>query len=284
MKKSVALFLLSLLFYCHLSGQNQKNIDTDSVSTSEYNQEWDFYFNYRDNKPISIALDLGYQRVAPLAEFPYFVWVSFKINMPLADGLCSDEESKKLWEIEDSLCRVFKRHKKVDFVGRLTSDGARDIYFYLADTLNYQKDIREVLSKYPYYEYDYGTNTDPGWNFYLKFLYPKPIQYQSILNRRMVDDLDNQGDNLTLKRDVFHWIYFKTVSDRENFLLKIKNDLFTVVDKDEDNKYNGYPYRLHLKRSDKVDWDSVDDYVLYLWQVAKDCGGTYDSWETTFQR
>jgi hypothetical protein len=283
-KKSRIFFLVLFLFYCHFSGQGQGKNDSDSISGIGYNSDWDFYFSSRNNKPVSIALDLGYQKIAPLKYLPNFVWVSIKMNKPLKDGLCSEDESKLLWQIEDSLFRVFKWHIKTGLVGRLTTDGARDIYYYMGDIYNYDKFIKEVFSKYPNYQFDFGTKPDSGWDFYSKFLYPKPLQYQGIINRRMVDDLDNQGDNLSQPREVFHWIYFKTQNDREIFLSKIKNNGFTVIDKDIDNKYETFPYRLHIKRMDKVDWESVDDYVSYLWQLAKECNGNYDSWETIFQR
>jgi hypothetical protein len=40
------------------------------------------------------------------------------------------------------------------------------------------------------------------------------------------------------------------------------------------------PYQLRLSRKDKVDPESVDSYVLDLWQKAKDADGEYDGWET----
>ncbi len=35
---------------------------------------------------------------------------------------------------------------------------------------------------------------------------------------------------------------------------------------------------LSLERNDPVDSQSVDDYVLYLWQKAQDAHGDYDGW------
>jgi len=33
-------------------------------------------------------------------------------------------------------------------------------------------------------------------------------------------------------------------------------------------------------REDKVDYDSVDEYVLPLWSLAVEHDGNYDGWET----
>jgi len=44
------------------------------------------------------------------------------------------------------------------------------------------------------------------------------------------------------------------------------------------------PFRLHVRRIDKVDQNSVDEYVIYLWKLANDCNGDYDGWETSIEK
>jgi regulator of RNase E activity RraB len=108
--------------------------------------------------------------------------------------------------------------------------------------------------------------------------------FRSIQNRRVVDQLEKGGDKLTKAREVDHWLYFKTEKDRETFLLKIKTEGFSIVDKDFDNSLGTLPYRLHIKRVDKVDLESVDIYVIHLWELATECNGDYDGWETSVEK
>jgi len=35
---------------------------------------------------------------------------------------------------------------------------------------------------------------------------------------------------------------------------------------------------------DKVNLESVDEYVLSLWQFAEECNGDYDGWETSVEK
>lgn len=257
---------------------------TTSVPTVEHQEQWEFYFSNVNDKLGSLLVDLGLHKVAPIADKPNVVWVSIKMNKPREDGLSSQEESVLLGEIEDALVdKIVSKHNAI-YAGRLTSAGDRDLYFYFGDTTLYDKTISEVMIAYPRYEFDFGSKEDKEWGGYFDFLYPLPQQFQSIQNRRVIEQLEKEGDKLTQEREVFHWIYFKSDSDREKFLEKIKNDNFSIVSKDSDESWGEFAYRLEIKRIDKVDQNSVDEYVIYLWKLADEIGGEYDGWETSIEK
>jgi hypothetical protein len=99
----------------------------------------------------------------------------------------------------------------------------------------------------------------------------------------VIDNLEKNGDTLAKARPVDHWIYFKTEQDKRQFRDRIKNDGFAIISDDHDSSLGDNPYRLHISRVDKVDQDSVDEYVIYLWQLASECNGDYDGWETSIE-
>jgi len=257
--------------------QNQQPAD-------QYKPEWDFYFSDVDDVLGSIYVDLGLHKIAPLKDKPDMVWVSVKMKNPRNDGLSSSEEYDILISIEDLLVNVMIERNNAIFAGRLTSNGNRDFYFYIGDVSLYDKAISAAMVTFPNYEYDFGIIDDPEWSNYFDFLYPLPNQYQSIENRRVIACLQKEGDNLTKERPVDHWIYFKDEIDRDNFLSKIKNDGFDIIDNDYDARFGELAFRLHISRIDKVDYNSVDDYVLKLWKFAGECGGEYDGWETSVEK
>lgn len=249
-----------------------------------HKEEWEFYFSNINDKLGSLFVDLGIRKVAPIADKPNVVWVSIKMNNPRENGLSSQEESEKLGDIEDAMVEKISFKHNAIYVGRLTSAGDRDLYFYFGDTTHYDKTISEVMVAYPKYQFDFGSKEDKDWGGYFDFLYPLPQQFQSIQNRRVIEQLENGGDNLTKEREVFHWIYFKSESDREKFLDKIKDDKFSTIDKGSDKSWGEFAYQLQLMRVDKVDQNSVDEYVIYLWKLANEIGGKYDGWETSIEK
>jgi uncharacterized protein (TIGR01619 family) len=263
---------------------NSEKPTTTSQPTVGHQEEWEFYFSNVNDKLGSLFVDLGLHKVAPIADKPNVVWVSIKMNKPREDGLSSQEESGLLGDIEDALVEeIVSKHKAI-YVGRLTSAGDRDLYFYFGDTTLYDETISEVMVAYPKYQFDFGSKEDKEWNGYFDFLYPLPQQFQSIQNRRVIEQLEKGGDKLTKEREVFHWIYFKSDSDREKFLEKIKNDNFSIVSKDSGKSWEEFAYQLRIKRIDKVDQNSVDEYVIYLWELANEIGGDYDGWETSIEK
>ncbi len=250
----------------------------------EYDEEWDFYFSNADDIIGSFYIDLGLAKVAPLESYSNLIWVSVKMNNPQSDGLSSNEESNTLYQIEDRLKDFINKKHQAIYTGRLTSNGKRDFYFYFVDSFLHDKTISESMIAFPYYEYDFGIKEDIKWDHYFEFQYPLPRQFQSIQNRRVLYQLEKNGDTLVKERRVDHWLYFKTSVDKEIFLQKITNDGFNIGDDDYDVQYGASPYRLRIFRTDKVDFDNIDDYTLYLWELSQICNGEYDGWETSVEK
>jgi hypothetical protein len=201
---------------------------------------------------------------------------------PREDGLSSDEEFKTLLEIEDQLQEhITSQHNSI-YIGRLTTDGRRDYYFYAGDTMLYDKTISDAMVAYPLYSFEFGIK-DRDWKLYLDFMYPNRRQFESIQNRRVIDILEKKGDKLIKARPVYHWIYFKSDGDRNLFLSKIEHLGFDIIGMDETTSFGKFPYKLVISRINMVDWKSVDGYVLELCELARECNGNYDGLETSVE-
>jgi uncharacterized protein (TIGR01619 family) len=268
-----------------LFGKKEQEIQSEKlIANLVHEEEWDFYFSNVDDIIGSFYVDLGLAKVAPLNDKPNLIWLSLKMNNPREDGLSSNDEFDKLAAIEDRLQEfVSSKHNSI-YVGRLTSNNHRDFYFYFGDTTFYDKTISEAMVAFPSYTYEFGFKEDKEWETYLEFIYPNPRQYQSIQNRRVVENLQSNGDPLTKQRQVDHWIYFKTQNDRQTFLIKIKDEGFQIINECTIEDDSDLPYSLQIARVDNVDINSVNDYTLNLWELAGECNGDYDGWETSIEK
>jgi uncharacterized protein (TIGR01619 family) len=248
-----------------------------------YKEDWDFYFSNVDDKPGSFYLDLGLNQIAPVGKMPNFFYVSLKMNDPREDGLSSNREYEALIHIEDTLVKSLKNKHDIIYVGRLTSNGTRDFYFYASDTLLIEKAISESLVQFPNYEYDFEIKDNKDWSYYLSFIYPSPKQLQSIFNRRVIENLEKNGDKLTEPREVNHWIFFRTTEGREKYIKNVKEKGFKVEDIYNADQDNDFKYKLRISRVDNIGHQDVDDYVFYLWELANELDGDYDGWETSVE-
>jgi uncharacterized protein (TIGR01619 family) len=256
----------------------------ENSEESGYTQEFDFYFTNVDDKIGSMFVDLGIYSYAPVNDRPNLVWISLKLNTPNEDGLTTSEESNFLYDLEDKLEQELGEKHNGIFVGRLTSNGKRDYYYYLENPMLYDKTISEVMVEYPSYTFDYGNKIDAEWNTYFNLLYPSDREMQCLTNRRVVDNLEKNGDPLTKERQVDHWIYFNNNSDRENYINRILQENFKVESSEIDTDSENEQYTLQISRIDNVDLDNVNEYVLFLWELANENNARYDGWETSIEK
>lgn len=249
-----------------------------------YEQQWDFYFSNVDDKPGSFYLDMGLNQIAPVDKMHHFFSVCVRMNEPREDGLSSRSEYETLCDMEDLLVNNLTNRHNIIYVRRLTSNGTRDFYFYTSDPTLIDKTVSESLIRFPKYEYDFEVKDDRDWSYYIDFIYPSPSQVQSILNRRVIDNLEKHGDKLNQPREVNHWIYFKTKEDREKFVEQVKENGFTIENTDTiPDSDKEFKHSLQISRVDPVTQSDVDDYVLFLWGLANELGGNYDGWETSIE-
>jgi uncharacterized protein (TIGR01619 family) len=253
------------------------------MEQTHHEPDWEFHFRSVDHKPGSIAVDLGLAKIAPVAEKPNLLQVSVQMVDPRPDGLSSLQETIVLQSLEDDLEEVLREYCKATYAGRLTANGYRKVYFYMGEPNGYAEHVQQVMQHYNGHGYTAKLTKDENWSRYFNFLYPEPEQLQSIKNRKVLEELESNGDDLSKARQVDHWIYFKTAEDRASFLQSIATENYSVVTSDYLASSEDYPHRLHISRTDKIDQLSIDKVVLLLRRLAQKHNGDYDGWETSIE-
>ncbi|MES3024777.1 MAG: DUF695 domain-containing protein [Pseudomonadota bacterium] len=238
---------------------------------------WDFYAISVDDKPASIFVDLGIELRAPLDTLPYLAYVKLFMNTPRSDGLSSSDEFDILVEIEAAiekqLCGEF-----VEYVGRNTSGGCREFYFYVASPAGWGDKVAQVIAPFLGYRFETGFRDDPDWSFYQHFLRPNPIERQRIENRRVCEALERHGDKLVSAREIDHWCYFPDVASADAFLADVEALGFQLRRKallDDGPSRHG----LQVFRIDVPSESEIDAVTLPIYEAALRHGGEYDGWE-----
>jgi regulator of RNase E activity RraB len=236
-----------------------------------------------NEKLSSIFLDLGIRPKAPDPNKPWLAWIWVYMKSPREDGLSESNESDLpgLHAIESALIDTFPEKLQGVVVGRITTDGRKEFYYYVSSADGIEESIHKYMKKFPKYKYDMGVKEDPHWTQYLELLYPSEEEMQKIKNRWVVDALAEKGDQLTTPRNVEHWIYFRTVTERQRLIDAVLPLGFRITAESSDLKAgNEFPHRLQLIRSDSVDQDSIDEVTLELFRFSKLFDANYDGWET----
>ena len=280
---TVSILLVGLLSLMGLFSSLFRNkitkaeVGGQSIGVPAHQEDWAAYLSTIDNDKVgSVVVDLGLKSIAPLKDKLIRLRIDIKMQGSNSDGLPLPQEFERLNEIEEKMKAALINNGAIH-AGHLYCQGEMSLYEYLGNTDRLEAVVSETMSAYPNYKYEYKFDREENWESYSEFLYPLPIQMQSIHNQKVIAQLKANGDNLEIKRPVNHLIYFKTESDIDKFLVEIKGKGFKVVKKEKVDE-GEYQLLLMLEREDRVDSQSVDDYVLYLWQKAHDADGDYDGW------
>ncbi len=253
-----------------MKGREDMNKDISSIS-----QNWDFYMCRIDDKPGSIRLNLDLYNIAPLKNYHQRVQLSVKMQNPTSDGLSSNEEFEILNQIEDLL---YERTVSFGAVtaGVVKTDGILEIHMYTQDTEGIEEACADIFKNYfSSYEWKIQICADDKWDLYFNFLYPDKYTFQAMQNRKVIYQLEQQGDNLEKERKIDHWLYFSTVGNVTSFADKIKELNFIILSS-EKIENSDYPYQINISREDIL--GNINNITWELMEMADSSGGYYDGW------
>lgn len=235
---------------------------------------WNTYFTFIDDKPASILLDLEPWKNGEEDHSVHLFQLKILLNEPNENGLTCDHEAKALFSIEDSINDGL--NDTYMFVGRMTSNGSRDFYYY---TESEDGSALERIAATCIQQHQYSVNwleEETPRAFYTEVLYPNKREWHRMMNRELVDKLVELGDHLETSRTVNHWIYFNSIESRDLFKQSVQKNGFHV----EDELIQDSKYMLNVSRKDIVEVHSISEVTDILVDAAQKYHGEYDGWET----
>ena len=244
-------------------------------------QNWDFFMCHIEGAPASIRTNLALIEVAPLEGLSQRLQFYIKMQNPRPDGLSSNEEYPILCDIEDALGDKAEAIGAV-LAGVVKSEGFLELWFYTQNAEALAKTCEEALQTFEGYQSGYNIAEDPEWEDYFGFLYPDEFSYQTMQNRKVLMQLEKNGDKMEVPREIDHFIYFKEAAQQQAFAKEAEAKGFKVRFNDdefvEDRKAEGkeYPYMVEATREDSP--LDIDDIVWDLLELASPFEGNYDGW------
>ena len=244
-------------------------------------QNWDFFMCRIEGAPASIRTNLALIEVAPLEGLTQRLQFYIKMQNPRPDGLSSNEEYPILCDIEDAIGDKAEATGAVS-AGVVKSEGFLELWFYTQNAEALAKTCEEALQAFEGYQSGYNIAEDPEWEDYFGFLYPDEFSYQTMQNRKVLMQLEKNGDKMEVPREIDHFIYFKEAAQQQAFAKEVEAKGFKVRFNDdefvEDRKAEGkeYPYMVEATREDSP--LAIDDIVWDLLELASPFEGDYDGW------
>jgi hypothetical protein len=241
-------------------------------------EDWDSYLCNVNDKLASIRVDLGIRSTVPDLTRSWLLWVWVYFKRPRPDGLSSHEEFDELSALEDTLQAALEEKCGGVLSGCITTSGRREFYFYGSTSDSFEEAVNQSVALSHGYKFDCDKQEDLAWGQYLNVLYPSDEQRQLIENRRLMDLFRSKGDKLESARDVRHWAYFKSQTDRRVFRDAIEV-LGYRIEFEKENPSGELRYGICMVKRQEMTSKAVDDAVTELFRASRSAHGEYNGWE-----
>ncbi|WP_242918285.1 DUF695 domain-containing protein [Pontibacter liquoris] len=249
------------------------------MSANDYSPAWEVYFCHIEEQPAFVSTDLGLAEMAPIASKPNLMEVAVALRTADESGFPEAAEWGMLEKIEDAVVQLLEEQLEALFVGKTLHSGKRGLYFYGEQTLALDNCVEEIKKKFPDYLIVSQATEDADWEVYFNYLYPDEESMQRIQNTRVLQELEEQGDQAYVPRPITHYLYFQTTAERQTAGKSLEEQGYTLDAVVEEPEEEVYTYKLVVTRPDKADEETINEVTSALLRLARHHNGEYDGWE-----
>lgn len=249
----------------------------NEIKKSEIPHDWDFFFCRVDDKPASIRVNLALHNIAPVEGFTHQVQFVVAMLDPTETGLSSRDEYPILCDIEDAISEALDALGAIA-AGALKCNGFLELYAYIKNPKGVNEACQNVMKNFPDYHSTCQITDDFEWKTYFDFLYPDLYSYQSMMNRKVFYQLQDQGDKSEVPREIDHWLYFPSEENMLQYATKVQSLGYKILSTEKLDEQTSSPYQLHISRVDTALLEEIDANVWELMELAEPLKGIYDGW------
>jgi len=195
----------------------------------------------------------------------------------LKQDATTNERYEEFLETKESLIIALGHIDRAVFVGSRLYNSWAEFYFYAMDSKKLDAITSGILTPSSYV-YESNVVRDTKWNFYEKELYPSELEFCHIESDKIIFMLEEEDDDLSIKRDVEHYLSFDTPSQKDRFLGNLNIEGVKFKDEISSDEFdNG----IALLKVHAPTQKEVSEVVNELYAKVKEYGGYYEGWSTT---
>lgn len=230
------------------------------------------YYELSDEENIPYRCDVEMELIdeAPQIERPWLLWLFVKSENPFDESFTgfTDDLKHTLHEAMGAL-----------FAGSVTKEGWIELYFYASEAKRFENISSEVMARHGGFAYERGVSKDTKWEMYLERLYPDAYALLRIQNRHTIEALADAGDDLSIEREVEHYLFFQTRSSMERAVASLSAHGFALKEEVNDDE-SDHAYGAVVVKTESVLPDQVEETTALLFDAALEQHGYYEGWST----
>jgi regulator of RNase E activity RraB len=165
------------------------------------------------------------------------------------------------------------------FAGAVIKEGWVEFYFYAPEPKRFENLTADVMKRHGGFAYERGSSRDGKWEMYLERLYPDGYAALRIQNRRTIESLLEAGDDLSLAREVEHYLFFQTKSALDRAVAFLSAHGFELKESIKDDE-SDYAYGAVLTKTEPIRPEEVEETTALLYDTSLQEHGHYEGWST----
>lgn len=194
------------------------------------------------------------------------------------DNLDETKEGyEEFLETKESLIIALEHQDRAIYVGTRVIDGWNEFYFYAYDSKKLDSIVSKILTP-SNYVYESNVVRDTKWDFYETQLFPTELEFCHIQSAKIIFLLEEEDEDLTIQRDVEHYVSFETPTQKNRFINTL--DIEGFIFKDEISSEE-FEHGVALVKKHAVIEKEVKKVVDELFAKVKENNGYYEGWSTT---
>ncbi len=223
-----------------------------------------------DNTTVSIEVNFDVESAKEMNPWLLSIFVKY-------DGLSESTDGyEEFLETKESLIIALGHNDRAIYVGSRIVDGWSEFYFYSYDSKRLDQVVKKILTP-SNYVYESNIVRDTKWGFYDKQLSPTELEQCHIQSDKIIFLLEEEEEDLTVTREVEHYISFETPTQKNRFLNTLDIEGYKIKDEISNEEFeNG----LALVKTHAVTQEEVEQNVTLLFNEVKKAGGFYEGWST----
>jgi hypothetical protein len=243
-----------------------------------WESRFQFYFSERDGSRFSTFVDVEAQKHAPLESHPVALRARVQMREPRPDGLRSAAEAPALFEFEDRLIPRLNETLDSIFVGRVVGGARTEFLFYVP--LSTDTEPAAAVADLVPYGVAFTRVLDRSWHEYGQ-IYPDEREWQQIMDRQLLESLEEQGDRPDVPRQVDHLALFEERPAAESAARTLAGRGFAFPGDPVRERAGAFAVEFH--RMETCSPSDVRRFVDEILDVVLPLGGSYDGWGCVVQ-
>lgn len=231
----------------------------------------EIFTRQEDGILVHIEVDMNAFAYVKRFSWLFSVFVKFDALDESSDGFEEFLESK------ESLIIALENKDTAKYVGMRIVDGWSELYFYSDDSKELDTTVAKMLTPNNY-KYESSVVKDAKWDFHYKNIFPTELELCHIESEKIIFLLQEEEDDVTIEREVEHYVSFETPTQKNRFINTLNLEGFSLKDEIDSEEFeNG----VALVKRHAVSSEAVREVVEELFASIKKNQGFYEGWSTT---